>query len=87
MPLTGCPLWTAGGRALCPLSPSSLDGFFGFFFLHLRHMEVPRLGVKSELELPACTTATMKPVLSYVCDLHHSTGQCWILNPLREARD
>ena len=25
---------------------------------HLQHMEVPRLGVKSELELPAYTTAT-----------------------------
>ena len=31
-----------------------------FFFLgpHLWHMEVPRLGVKLELQLPAYTTAT-----------------------------
>ena len=31
-----------------------------FLFLgpHLRHMEVPRLGVQSELQLPAYTTAT-----------------------------
>ena len=31
-----------------------------FFFLwpHLQHMEVPRLGVDSKLQLPAYTTAT-----------------------------
>ena len=27
------------------------------------------------------------PDLSQVCDLHHSSGQCWILNPLSETRD
>ena len=32
--------------------------FFPFFpGLHTQHMEVPRLGVKSELQLPASTTA------------------------------
>ena len=33
--------------------------FFSFFFLglHLRHMEVPKLGVELDLELPAYTTA------------------------------
>ena len=33
--------------------------FWSFVFLgpHLRQKEVPRLGVKSELQLPACTTA------------------------------
>ena len=37
--------------------PHSL--FFFFFFLgpHLRHMEVPGVGVKSELQLPPYTTA------------------------------
>ena len=30
-------------------------------------------------------TATPDP--SRVCDLHHSSGQCQILNPLSEARD
>ena len=24
---------------------------------------------------------------SCVCDLHHSSQQCWVLNPLSEARD
>ena len=66
---------------------------FFFFFLvcfsgpHLRHMEVPRLGVESELQLPAYTTATATRDPSHVCHLHHSSQQHGILNPLREARD
>ena len=32
--------------------------FFCFLGLHPRHMEVPRLGVKSEVQLPAYTTVT-----------------------------
>ena len=49
-----------------------LCGFI-FFFLgpHMRHMEVPRLGVKLELQLPACTTATATQDLSRILDLHH----------------
>ena len=39
----------------------------------IRHMEVPRLGVESELQLPAYATATAMPDLSYICDLHHSS--------------
>ena len=54
---------------------------------HLWHMEVPALGVESELQLPACTTATATWDLSLICDLHHSSRQRWILNPLSEARD
>ena len=48
-------------------------------------MEVPRLGVESELQLPAYAIAT--PDLSHVCDLHHSSWQNQIFNPLNEARD
>ena len=33
------------------------------------------------------TTATAMPELSHICDLHHSSWQCQILNPLSEARD
>ena len=40
--------------------------------LHLRHMEVPRLGVKPELQLLAYTTATAMRDPSRSCDLHHS---------------
>jgi len=59
-----------------------------FFFtleLHLRHMEVPRLGLQSEPKLLATATAMLD--LSLVCDVHHSSQQCWILNPLSWARD
>ena len=38
-------------------------------------MEVPRLGVKLELQLLAHATATAMPNQSRVCDLHHSSGQ------------
>ena len=33
------------------------------------------------------TTATAMRDPSRICDLHHSSEQCWILNPLSEARD
>ena len=36
-------------------------------------MEVPRLGVDSELELPAYTTVTATLDLSRIWDLHHSS--------------
>ena len=55
--------------------------------LHLWYMEVPGLGVESELQPPAYTTATETPDLSCGCDLHHSSQRHQILNPLREARD
>ena len=44
-------------------------------------MEVPRLGVELDLQLPANTTAITTLDLGRVCDLHHS------INPLSEARD
>ena len=47
-------------------------------------MEVPRLEVKSELQL--LTYATAKQDLILICDLRHSSWQCQILNPLSEAR-
>ena len=60
---------------------------FVFLGLHLWHMEVPRIGVQSELQLPAYVTATATQDPSCVCDLHHSSQQCGIPNPLSEARD
>ena len=36
--------------------------FFVFLGLHPQHMEVPRLGTKLELQLPAYTTATVTPI-------------------------
>ena len=35
--------------------------FFGFLGVHLQHMEVPKVGVKLELQLPAYITATAMP--------------------------
>ena len=60
-----------------------------FFPLGLRpwHMEVSRLGVESELQLRAYATATVTWDLSCICNLHHSSQQCQIPNPLSEARD
>ena len=60
---------------------------FVFLGPHPWHMEVPRLGIKSELQLPACTTATAMQDPSCVCNLHHSSWQHQILNPLNEARN
>ena len=61
--------------------------FFGFLGPHLRHMEVPRLGVQLELQLLAYATAIVTPDLSCIFNLYHSPPQCQILNPLSKARD
>ena len=69
--------------------------FFFFFFCflgpHLQHMDFSRLGIKSELQLPATTTATgtatAMPDPSCIFDLHHSSQLHQILKPLSEARD
>jgi len=63
--------------------------FVLFWFLRLYpwHMEVPRPGVESELQLTAYASATAMPDPSHTCDLHHSSRQRWILNPLSEAND
>ena len=50
-------------------------------------MEFPRLGVESELPLLAYATATATQDLNRVCDLHHSSRQCCIPDPLSEARE
>ena len=45
------------------------------------------LGVKSELELLAYTTATAMQDPSRACDLHHSSQHRWVPDPLSKARD
>ena len=51
--------------------------FFFFCFLgpYPQHMEVPRLGVESELQLLAYITATAMQGPSDICNLHHSSRQ------------
>ena len=65
------------------------DFFFSFLFLglHPQHMEVPRVWVELELHLLAYTSATAMWDLNHICDLHCSSRQCWILNPLSKTRD
>ena len=46
---------------------------FCFLGPHLQHMEVPRLGVESELRLLAYTTVTATSDASLIFDLHHSS--------------
>ena len=48
-------------------------------------MEVPRLGVEQGLQLPAYARATATQDPSCVYDLHGSSWQCRILNPLSKA--
>ena len=69
--------------------PIHQGNFIHFVFLgpHPQHMEVPRLGVQLELQLLAHTTATAMWDPSRVCELHHSSQQCRILNPLSQAWD
>ena len=50
-------------------------------------MEVSRLGVRSELQLPAYTAATATLDPSCVRSLHHSSRQYQMLNSQSEARD
>ena len=60
---------------------------FAFLGLHLRHTEVPRLGIELELKLLAYAIATAMQDLNPVFDLHHSSQQGQILKPLCKARD
>ena len=70
--------------------------FVGIFFLFVLFCfvfppgpwhKVPRLGVESQLQLPTYTTATATRNPSQVCDLHRSSQECLILNPVSKARD
>ena len=78
-------------RKLFDINHSYIDIFIflSFVFLgpHPQQMEVPRLGVELEVQPLAYARATAMPDPSSVCDLHHSSQQRRILNPLRKARD
>ena len=71
----------------CLLVSCDIYLFIAFLGPHPQHMEVLRLGVESELQLLACTTATAAQGLSHTCALHRSSWQCQILNLLSQARD
>ena len=59
---------------------------FIFLGLHLRHMEVPRLGVESEQQLPTYTTIIAAQDPNGVCDLYHSSWQHGTLNPVSKGQ-
>ena len=63
--------------------------FFFFFFLGLQvhHTEFPKLEVESELQLLVYTTATATWGSKQHLLPRRCSQQCWILNPLSEARD
>ena len=56
--------------------PQLMENLFWFLGPHLWHMEVPRPGAASELQLPAYATATATQDLSCACDYtnHSSFG-------------
>ena len=54
------------------LPSTDSQNFVLFLGQHLWHMEVPRVGVSIGVT---------------AAGLHHSSQQCWIRNPLSEARD
>ena len=58
---------------------------FCFLGLHPQHVEVPRLGVDRIRAAAACLHQSHSNIgsESHVCNLHRSSWQCQILNPLR----
>ena len=72
---------------LGPHPKANEDESLGVGHSSLWHLEVPRLGGQSELQLPAYDTATAVWDLSRICNLYHSSWQRRILNRLSEARD
>ena len=78
---------------MLPSTPIFLVWLVGWFWggfgggAHLWHMDVPRLGVQLELQLPACATTTATPDLSHIHNLHQSSQQYQTLNPLSQTMD
>ena len=58
-----------------------------FLELQLQHMEVPRPGTESELQLPTYPQPQKCQIWAMSMDLHHRSEQCQILNPLSGSRD
>ena len=71
----------------CKISSTFFGCCYFFLRLHLQHMDFPRPGTESELQLLAYAIATAMPDPSRICNLHHSSWQHWILNRLGRARD
>ena len=71
-----------------PVFPKICVILFIYFYGHTCSIwKFPDLRVKLELQLLAHTTATATQDPSCVCNLHYSSWQHQILNPLSKARD
>ena len=83
-----CPVY-CGAQLTIGAQEGLLILSFSFFFLwpHLGHMEVPRLGAESELQLLAYATASATLDLSPICDLLCNLQQYQVLNTLNKAMD
>ena len=56
---------------------------FSYYYIYIFFQARDQIGATA---ISLCTaTATQDP--SHVCNLHHSSRQCWMLNPLSEVRD
>ena len=77
---------SAAGGLGCGIFFFFLPSSFFLFRAAPWHVEVPRLGVESELQLLAYTTPKATPDPSCICGVYHSSGQHQILNLLNEAR-
>ena len=90
-------LWAVRPSLLSPLHLSSRSLFDVIYLFILLFKATPPacggsqarglIGVSSELQLPAYTTATAMWDPSRVCNPHRSSWHCRILKPLSEARD
>ena len=76
------------------MGPKSEDWFvvfcFCFFLLFMatpEAYEVPSIGIKLKLYLPAYTTPTVTLDPRHICDLHCSLQQYQIPSPMSKARD
>jgi len=67
--------------------------FFSLFFVFCLFWATPAAyGISQAMSLIRAVSASLfyateMPDPSHVCNLHHSSWQCWILNPLSGARD
>ena len=75
-----------GFRCATMRTPSFFFFFFFCLFCLFRATPVAYGGSQAGGLIGAYTTATAMPDPSRLCDLHHSSWQCWILDPLSKAR-
>ena len=95
-PVLALPLVTSGGApGFCllpppfPLATGEVDNFHRFLFFFLFRAAQAGSQARGRIRAAAatCITDTATWGLRCTCDLHHSSGQHQILNPLSEARE